>query len=35
MRDPSALTEDDIDEIVHPAGQPARQVLCCPGSLPL
>jgi hypothetical protein len=25
MRDPSALTEDDIDEMVHPAGQPARQ----------
>jgi hypothetical protein len=25
MWDPSALTEDDIDEMVHPAEQPARQ----------
>jgi hypothetical protein len=25
MQDPSALTEDDIDEMVHPAGQPTRQ----------
>jgi hypothetical protein len=25
MQDPSAPTEDDIDEMVHPAGQSARQ----------
>jgi hypothetical protein len=25
MWDPSALTEDDIDEMVQSAGQPARQ----------
>jgi len=25
MWGPSALTEDGIDETVHPAGQPARQ----------
>jgi hypothetical protein len=25
MWDPSALTEDDIDEMAHPTGQPARQ----------
>jgi len=25
MRDPSAHTEDDIDKMVHPAAQPARQ----------
>jgi hypothetical protein len=25
MRDPSAPTEDDIDEMAHPAGQPARR----------
>jgi len=25
MWDASALTEDDIDEMVHSAGQPARQ----------
>jgi hypothetical protein len=25
MRDPSAPTEDDIGEMVHPAEQPARQ----------
>jgi len=25
MRDPSASPRDDIDEIVYPAGQPARQ----------
>jgi hypothetical protein len=27
MQDPGALTEDDTDEIVHPAGQPARQAM--------
>jgi hypothetical protein len=25
MWDPGALTEDDAGEMVHPAGQPARQ----------
>jgi hypothetical protein len=25
MRHPTALAEDDIDEMVHSAGQPARQ----------
>jgi hypothetical protein len=25
MRDPSALTEDDIDPVVHSVEQPARQ----------
>jgi hypothetical protein len=25
--EPSALTEDDIDEMVHSAGQPARQAM--------